>query len=62
MPKNEIIVSRRGIAILLVEENASRVIGVTDRVYLLDDGKIVWQGAPEEMAENEEILATYLGG
>lgn len=53
---------RRGIAILLVEENASRVIGVTDRVYLLDDGKIVWQGAPEEMAENEEILATYLGG
>ena len=53
---------RQGIAILLVEENASRVIGVADRVCMLDDGKIVWRGTPDEMEENQDILETYLGG
>jgi branched-chain amino acid transport system ATP-binding protein len=53
---------RHGISILLVEENASRVIGVADKVFLLDDGKIVWRGTPSEMEENQDILETYLGG
>ena len=53
---------RHGLAILLVEENASRIIGVADHVHLLDDGKIVWNGTPAEMEENEDILTTYLGG
>lgn len=52
----------RGTTILLVEENASRVIGVADKVYLLDDGRIVWQGSADEMEENADILETYLGG
>ena len=52
----------RGITILLVEENASRVIGIADKVHLLDDGQIVWQGSPDEMEENQDILDTYLGG
>lgn len=52
----------RGLSILVVEENASRAMEVGDWVYLLDDGKIVWQGEPAGMMENEEILATYLGG
>lgn len=52
----------RGMSILLVEENASRVIGVADKVHLLDDGKIVWSGSPAEMEENQDILETYLGG
>lgn len=53
---------QQGIAILLVEENASRVFGVADKVYLLDDGKIVWSGSTSEMEENQDILETYLGG
>jgi branched-chain amino acid transport system ATP-binding protein len=53
---------RRGVSILLVEENASRAMEIADHVYLLDDGRVVWQGAPADMAANEEILATYLGG
>lgn len=53
---------KSGITILLVEENASRVIGIADKVYLLDDGRIVWQGSADEMEQNEEILETYLGG
>ena len=52
----------RGRTILLVEENAERVLDLADRIYLLDDGRIVWQGAAEELADQEEILEAYLGG
>lgn len=52
----------RGLSILVVEENASRAMDIGDWVYLVDDGKVVWQGEPSEMADNEEVLATYLGG
>ncbi|MFO1060317.1 MAG: ABC transporter ATP-binding protein [Dongiaceae bacterium] len=53
---------RAGQTILLVEENASRVLGLADTVYLLDNGQMVWQGAASELASRPELLATYLGG
>lgn len=53
---------QRGRTILLVEENAERVLDLADRIYLLDDGRIVWQGAADELADQEEILEAYLGG
>ena len=52
---------RRGRTILLVEEQVGRVMNLADRIYLLDDGRIVWQGAPDEMSIDEDILETYLG-
>jgi branched-chain amino acid transport system ATP-binding protein len=51
-----------GLTILIVEENASRIVGVAERVYLLDDGRLVWQGSPSELEASEGVLATYLGG
>jgi branched-chain amino acid transport system ATP-binding protein len=51
-----------GRTILLVEENASRVENLAERVHLLDDGQIVWQGAASELVGNDELLSTYLGG
>jgi len=53
---------RTGHTILLVEENASRVFDLADKVYLLDNGQMVWQGDPQELASRPELLATYLGG
>jgi branched-chain amino acid transport system ATP-binding protein len=53
---------KEGLTILLIEENADRIVGVADRVYLLDDGKLVWQGSTDELAASEGVLATYLGG
>jgi branched-chain amino acid transport system ATP-binding protein len=53
---------KEGSTILIVEENASRIVGVAERVYLLDDGKLVWQGSPTELEASEGVLATYLGG
>ena len=50
-----------GRTILLVEENASRVADVADVAYLLDDGRIVWQGLAQQMWDNAEMIETYLG-
>lgn len=52
----------KGQTILLVEENASRTIGLADRVYLLDHGEFVWQGRSDELDTNSDILTTYFGG
>ena len=51
-----------GRTVLLVEENASRIIGLADHTYLLDHGEFVWQGQPSELEFNQEVLQTYLGG
>jgi branched-chain amino acid transport system ATP-binding protein len=51
-----------GRSILLVEENASRVAEEADAVYLLDDGRIVWQGQSQQLWENADLIETYLGG
>lgn len=50
-----------GRSILMVEENASRVADVADFAYLLDDGRIVWQGPAQQMWDNAELIETYLG-
>jgi branched-chain amino acid transport system ATP-binding protein len=51
-----------GRTVLLVEENASRMIGLADHTYLLDHGEFVWQGQSSELEFNQEVLQTYLGG
>jgi branched-chain amino acid transport system ATP-binding protein len=51
-----------GRTILLVEENAARVIDDADHIYLLDNGEFVWNGAGVELMSRPEIVATYLGG
>lgn len=51
-----------GRSILLVEENASRVADEADMIYLLDDGRTVWQGQAHQLWEHDELVETYLGG
>jgi branched-chain amino acid transport system ATP-binding protein len=53
---------KEGRSILLVEENASRVADEAEMVYLLDDGKIVWQGQSQQLWEHAELIETYMGG
>ncbi len=51
-----------GRTILIVEENISRIVDFVDHIYLVDNGKFVWDGNPEELTKRDEILQTYLGG
>jgi len=50
-----------GHSILLVEENPMRVVGMAERLYLLDNGEIAWSGRGEELMQRDELLATYFG-
>lgn len=52
----------QGRTILLVEENASRIIDLAERIHLVDTGSIVWNGGGEELQSNPQVLETYLGG
>jgi branched-chain amino acid transport system ATP-binding protein len=54
-------IKQTGKAILLVEESASRVEGLADRLYLLENGEIVRQGDPSALLTDGALLQTYLG-
>lgn len=51
-----------GRTLLIVEENASRLMDIADRIYLLDDGHIAWDGLGEDLMNNDVLMNTYLGG
>ena len=53
---------KEGRTILIVEENASRAADLSESMYLLDNGRFLWQGHPDEIEQHQEILETYLGG
>jgi branched-chain amino acid transport system ATP-binding protein len=49
-----------GMTILLVEQNLYSALGVADRCYILDQGEIVYEGAPDDLRSNEAVLRRYL--
>jgi branched-chain amino acid transport system ATP-binding protein len=51
-----------GVSILLVEQNASLALEIAEQAYLLETGRIVLGGKPDELWGNEAIRAAYLGG
>ena len=53
---------REGTAVLLVEQNARMGLSVADHGYVLETGRIVLGGKPDELWGNEAIAAAYLGG
>ena len=52
----------QGRTLLLVEENASRIIDLAEQIHLIDTGTIVWHGGGKELESNPQVLETYLGG
>lgn len=51
----------QGISILLTDHNVRETLTVTDRSYILDDGKILRHGTPKELIKDEVVRRTYLG-
>lgn len=50
-----------GTTILLVEQNVFNALSISDRGYVLENGRIIMEGEGKEILENEKIKETYLG-
>lgn len=51
----------KNIGILITDHNVDETLTITDRAYLLFEGRILFQGTPEELADNEIVREKYLG-
>jgi lipopolysaccharide export system ATP-binding protein len=51
----------RNIGILITDHNVQETLCITDRAYLLFEGKILFKGTPQELADNQIVRDKYLG-
>ena len=54
--------NKEGNTILLVEQNAGKSLAISDRAYVLENGRIALSGTGEELMQSEEVKKAYLGG
>ncbi len=52
---------RKNIGVLITDHNVHETLSITDRAYLLFDGKVLISDKPEKLAENEHVRDVYLG-
>ena len=55
-------INKDGTTILLVEQNAGKSLAISDRAYVLENGRIVLSGTGKELSESEMVKKAYLGG
>lgn len=55
-------INSKGVTILLVEQNAKMALGIANRAYVIETGKIVMSGTGEQLLNSEDIKKAYLGG
>lgn len=51
----------RGIGILITDHNVRETLGITDRAYIMAEGRILKSGAPAELVNDDEVRRSYLG-
>ena len=50
-----------GATVLIVEQNASQALAISDRAYVLESGSVVLEGSGQELADSPEVRKAYLG-
>ena len=55
-------VNQRGVTVMMVEQNARRALGMSDRGYVLDLGKDRFEGPGQELLDDPKVAELYLGG
>jgi branched-chain amino acid transport system ATP-binding protein len=56
-----VTMNEQGITILLVEQNIRHALEIADRAYLLENGRVILEGAPERFLQNGYVKKAYLG-
>lgn len=61
---SEVVLSlkRKDIAIVWIEHNVRLMMSLADRIVAMDQGKVIAEGLPEEIARDERVITAYLGG
>jgi branched-chain amino acid transport system ATP-binding protein len=54
-------IHREGISVLLVEQNVHQALSIADRSYVLETGRVVREGRPDELLADPDVRAAYLG-
>jgi branched-chain amino acid transport system ATP-binding protein len=54
-------INAEGMAVLLVEQNVAMALEIATRAYVLEEGRIVAEGAPAELLAQSQIMSVYLG-
>lgn len=54
-------INKSGITVLLVEQDVAEASELADRIYLMEDGKIVFEGGKEEVMRNKHVKEVFLG-
>jgi branched-chain amino acid transport system ATP-binding protein len=55
-------INKDGTTVLLVEQNAGKSLAISDKAYVMENGKIVLSGTGAELAASEKVKKAYLGG
>ena len=50
-----------GVSILITDHNVERTLEVSDKAYIIDHGKVIAEGSPKEIIQNEYVKKSYLG-
>ena len=58
----KIIKDRFQVSILLIEHDMNFVMGICERIVVLDYGRVIATGSAEEIRNNPKVIAAYLGG
>jgi len=51
----------RGIGVLITDHNVREALNITDRAYIINEGKILREGSPEQLTNDIEVKKVYLG-
>jgi lipopolysaccharide export system ATP-binding protein len=51
----------RGIGVLITDHNVRETLNITDRAYIINDGRILREGTPEQLTNDDEVRKVYLG-